>query len=300
MVREIAEMIVPMSTPPTNPAPGAYYGMSFEDYEKVPYINWHLLEPFRVSSMFGRNAMLRPKDATKSMVAGAAFHTAVLEPEKFDSTYATMPMFDGHHNSNAYKEKKQAWLEHHSESVNLTGDELAVLRAQQRAVREHPTVRAILEAKGKNEISIFWKDPEYGVMCKGRIDRLCRVPAQVLDPNAVGDVICMTDFKTTVKPYEFDREVAKYGYHAQIASYESGLQTVQPGEVLPLIIAIPSVPPFDDVVVYTCADAVDNGRKLYRRLLRQYLECKATNRWPGICPVGTIPVILPKYSREPD
>jgi hypothetical protein len=107
----------------------------------------------------------------------------------------------------------------------------------------------------------------------------------------------LVDVKTTSFIGRFDNEVAKFGYHGQLAFYADGLAAIEPASITPLIIAIQNEAPFD-VVVFTMADAVEEGRKLYRRLLRQYIECRRTNYWPGICPKAGMPCVLPKWARE--
>jgi exodeoxyribonuclease VIII len=279
------------------PKIGAHFNVSFEEYSRWEATNWHTLEPFRRSPKHARFSMDRPQDATKSMILCGAFHTAILEPVKFDRIYSVMPDFDGNHNSKAYKDKKNAWLENHSEAVTIDTKELARLRAMQRELSAHPVASAILKARGRNEISIVWKDKDTGELCKGRIDRLCRIPAAFLDPNASGEVLALVDFKGTAFIDRFDNEVAKFGYFGQIAMYEDGLKTIEPASITPMIVAIEDVPPFD-IAVHTCADAVEHGRRLYRRLLDELIRCRKAKSWPGIAPMGTIPIVLPQWARE--
>ena len=241
--------------------------------------------------------MTLPDDATKDMIFGGAFHTAILEPEKFKEIYAIQPQFDGHPNSNIHKDQKREWREANATKVPLTKSEMERLAGMQKAVRAHPTISALLYGKGKNELSFTWRDSESNEMCKGRIDRLCRVPANVIDANLKGDCICIIDLKKTSQLHRFDSEVAKYGYHGQLAFYRDGIKQLEQAEITPIIIAVQDDPPFD-VIPFTVGDAVEHGAKLYRRLMRTFVIAKKSNKWPGMCPVGTVPIILPKYAEE--
>lgn len=267
--------------------PGVYSDIDFRTYLALDAVNWHLLEPFRQSSRNGRHQMLLPDDASEAQAAGGAFHAAVLEPERFAREYVVMPEFEGHPNSNVHKAAKAAWIEANAAKVHLTGPEKAENEAMSRAVWEHPAASEIVSGKGRNELSVIWKDPETSALCKGRIDRLCRVAARVLDPlasNPDAEVIALPDLKTTRKVklpgWEYERRT--HGYHGQLAMYVDGIYAHNPAPVVPLWIAVENCNSFD-VVVYRANEAlIEHGRILYRGLLRQLLECRAKKRWPGI------------------
>lgn len=285
---------------PALPPTGAYQRVPFHTYTRWPALNWHTLEPFRISALQGRHEMTQPEDATKDMVFGGAFHTAILEPELFEQTYAIMPDFPGHHNSKAYKELKAEWEEANRDSVKLTTDEVRRLRGMQKSVMAHPTARALLTGKGKNELSIVWTDKDTGEACKGRIDRLVRVEGKVLDATAGGSAICIVDPKKTSRIVSFDNEIVKYGYFGQLAFYRDGvaaIEGVDPDTITVIILAVQDEEPYD-VVPYLMSDAITHGRRLYRRLIRTFTGCKRDDRWPGICPKGTIPAVIPRYAEE--
>ena len=284
--------------------PGVYPSLSFEGYARLSAINWHSLKPYRTSPKHARNEMLHPKDATDAQVAGEAFHCAILEPERFAAQYITRPKFNGHPNSNDYKNAKKEWEFNNSDKVHLSIEEWAELKAMQRAVKDHPIASAILAGKGRNELSIVWNDEETKATMKGRIDRLCRVKIGLIDPLATkpdADAIVMVDFKTTrkVDPLGFNRDRADYGYHAQLALYADGVAAASPGvSVVPLIVAVENKAPFD-VVVYRPDDkAIETGRALYRRLLRTHLGCIESKSWPGIAEKYVMPLSVFKWEEE--
>lgn len=266
---------------------GVYPAIGFTEYAEIDAINWHKLEPFRKSEKNGRCKMVIPDDATDSQVFGEAFHCAILEPERFKQQYAAMPKFAGHPNSNDHRNAKQAWVDANASSVCLTRSEFEDVAAMSLAVRQHPIAAAILAAKGRNELSIVWKESTTGTICKGRIDRLCRVKVGLLDPHAANpndDAVVLADFKTTrnIEPFLFNKDRAKYGYHGQMAMYIDGANSISPAGIVPLIIAVQNSGEMDVVVYRLDDDAIENGRRLYRRLLKTYLRCERERDWPGI------------------
>ncbi len=279
------------------PQVGVHYGISFEEYLAWEAVNWSTLKPFDISPKQGRYEMTTPDESTVDTDFGTAFHAAVLEPEKFEAVWAVMPDFPGHHNSNAYKALVAQWEKDNADKVKLMVDEMRRLKGMQAAIRAHPTTRAILDAKGRNEMSIVWRDKETGELCKGRIDRLCRIPAKVLNPTLGGNAIIEADFKKTRAIHRFDNEVAKFGYHAQRAFYADGLATIEQVELTSMLIAVQDEPPYD-VIPMTMSGAIESGRKLYRRCLETLIRCRKSDSWPGICPVGAMECDLPKYAIE--
>lgn len=287
-----------------DPDPGVRAGLSFEGYANIPAINWHTLEPHRLSAKHAREAMLHPRDASEAQVGGEAFHCAVLEPERFAKQYITRPKFDGHPNSNAYKAAKQEWEFNNASMVHLSLDEYAELKAMQRAVKEHPIASAILAGKGRNEMSLVWIDPDTKATMKGRIDRLCRARIGLLDPlasNPDADAVCLVDFKTTrsVDPRGFNRARADYGYHSQLSLYLDGLSVLQPGvSVVPLIVAVENKSPFDCVIYRPDDECIEAGRATYKRLLRQHLRCMEERAWPGISEKYVVSLSVDKWEIE--
>lgn len=292
-----------------NPKPGAYYGLSFGEYAQIKANNWHLLSPYDKSAKHGHHEILHPRDASDTQVFGEAFHAAMLEPERFASEYVTRPKIladDGstlHPNSKAYKDKKAEWEFNHSDKVHLTADEMADLRMMQEQVKLNPVASAIMAGKGRNELSIVWKDKDTGALMKGRVDRLCRVKIGIIDPTSTqpnADAIVLADFKTTrcIEPRLFNKERAKYCYHAQLALYADGVLSMQSADIVPLIIAVENSAPFDVVVYRPDDDAIENGRKRYKRLLRTHLACAKKKEWPGVSK-QVVPLSIDAWEKEP-
>jgi hypothetical protein len=168
------------------------------------------------------------------------------------------------------------------------------------AAREHPDAAALLNGKGRNELSIVWTVSE--TTCKGRIDRLCFAPKGVLYPTCADpatSILCLLDVKTTrkIKPGMFDADLAHYAYHGQLAFYHDGLQALAPAPMAVAILAIENEPPFDVAIYRLDDDTLDAGRKLYKELLAMHLACTAAKSWPGVAP-SAVPVVLPRWAQS--
>lgn len=298
--------VIETQTERTQIDPGFYHNVDFATYARWDAINWHTLEPYRRSPLHGRWAELMDLEATDAMIDGEAFHSAILEPERFARDYAVMPAFEGHHNSKIYKEARAAWLEEHRGQVDIDADGFTDLQAAQAAVRNHPVAGNIMAAGGRTEIGIVWEFG--GVLLKARIDTVRRVPAALIDltANAGATCIVQADFKTTraIGTRLINSEIAKHGYGAQLAMQYDGLRAIRPADVVPMLIAVCKPPkPSDrgpwDVVVCDMRPRLDAGRALYQRLLKKYLACRKAQRWPGVAE-HVIPMNPLRYEVDPN
>jgi hypothetical protein len=309
--------VPPLFTPPRQPKPPAragkdrYFNVPFAEYLQWEAVNWHTLEPGRRSALQMKHEMLLPSDASDSMVKGGALDCMIFDgAARFDSLYAAMPRFDGHPNSKAYKDAKSAWADDHAKAILLTPDQMGEVQGMYDALRRHPVAWPLLNSgKGRAQLSLVWRDDRTKLLCKGRIDRLAQIEARIIDPNAAPGqmVLALIDLKSTrnpgVGPNEFPQEAARYGYHGQQAYYLDGCRTLEPAEMLPLIVAVENAPPFDVVVHRLDAEdkdgvsVLEHGRRLYRRLLDTYAQGKRTGTWPGCCSVVN-PLSLPSWAQE--
>lgn len=154
--------------------------------------------------------------------------------------------------------------------VPVAPDAMAGVDAMAEAALAHPEARAILEAAGHSEVSVFATDPDTGVDVRARIDRLS-------DDFAV-------DVKTTRGTADrigFGREAAKLDYPVQAAWYLDALCWVGIEDVDWRFIVIEKAAPhlvavhaLDDVTLLTATERAKRAREIYA-------ECVAADRWPG-------------------
>lgn len=143
------------------------------------------------------------REPTRHMVIGTAIHTALLEPERFESDYLLLRDVTDRRSS----EYKQAIKVHNPELV-LTGKEADHVSGMQESVYSNPCAAILLEAPGWYELSAFVECPVTGVLMRARYDKIIE-----------GGVL--VDLKKTqdIEYSAFQRSVGRYRYHVQDAFY---------------------------------------------------------------------------------
>lgn len=149
--------------------------------------------------------------------------------------------------------------------------DLTLVDAMAEAVLAHPGARELLEKPGHSEVSAFAPDPDTGIWCRARFDRL-------RDARPI-------DVKTTAgsaSPAGFGRDAAKFGYPIQEVHYTDTYRWATGDDLEPMafIVVEKSAPHL--VAVHEFAE-VDRfiGSELAARARALYAECKATDTWPG-------------------
>jgi len=167
--------------------------------------------------------------------------------------------------------------------VPVSAGQIEAADTMAEAALAHPEARRLLELDGHSEVSVFATDPETGVRCRARIDRL----------NGEAAI----DVKTTAgsaSRIEFGREAARYGYPVQAAWYLDALgwAGVDVEEFYFLVIekAAPhlvAVHVLDDVTMLT-------ARQMAARARATYAECVASGVWPGYSS-GVMTTYMPSW-----
>ena len=209
------------------------------------------------------------REPTRAMAIGTAIHTALLEPERFASEYVLLSDTRDRRASE-YKEA----VKHHDPERVLVAKEAANVAGMQETVRSNSDVRALLDADGHRELSVFAHDPDTGTLVRCRFDLLTTAGA-ALDLKKTQDA----------RVREFERAIARYRYHVQVAFYSDVFEWAT-GRTLPefLLLAVEEEPPHT-AVPYTLGDmSLAQGRREYRADLDRYAECVASGEWPGYVP----------------
>ena len=231
------------------------------------------------------------KDGTKETEAmrfGTMIHTAVLEPEHFESRYALAP--DLNKNTKEYK----AFKESLGEKLPIDADDKLRIDAMVKNIKAHVLASAILA--GKHEKSFFWIDKETDLLCR------CRPDSIHLNAGIIADLKSADD----ISPDEWIKKAYDLGYHVQAAFYLDGVKAAieQSGNTLGLqnvpdkfvFVAAESKAPYQ-VANYDFPDFfIDEGRKTYKRLLwryKNYVANKIKGNKPTTYPSSII-TIQPK------
>ena len=153
-----------LSLRPEPQPPGVYPGVPFDDYFAWPNVSKHQLDSLARSPAHYRAALEHPRKQTAAMTFGAAFHAAVLEPDKFTERYTQAPETD--------KRTKLGREAHEAAAaggrVLLKIEELVAINEMVNAISSHPFASILLAPEdGEAEVSIAWVDEEIGVALPG-------------------------------------------------------------------------------------------------------------------------------------
>jgi len=257
--------------------PGVYPRIPFDDYARWDAVNHSKLKHFRRTPAHARYAMLNQDESTKYQDLGHMIHQALLEPEVFAQAGTLVaPKIDRRTTAG-----KREWAEFEEAAAGkmvVSESDMDALLGISKSVSMHATARQSLYGVGVNELSIVWEDPETGILCKGRIDRLCEIEGYPF----------VIDLKTTSKPastHAWQQSVESYGYHEQAAHYLRGLSVLRPleGEALRRYawLVVETVPPYC-VRVFEAEEAcLSVGNDEISKYLKAYSECDRTGVWPA-------------------
>lgn len=256
------------------------------EYRAAPGLNYSILKHMDISPAHCRQEIVAPRESTPAMELGSAFHSALLEPGVFYSDYFRAPGVD-----RRTKAGKAAWADAllaNEGKQPLRADDFDWIEGAVEALWSRPHIKALLGSAGSmNEVAAFWgKD---GVQCKGLIDHFGRSP----DGGSI-----IVDVKTVplggAQKHLFQRDVAKYRYHAQAAWYVDGLNEIAERHRDFLWLVVEKEPPFADAIYQPFPEAIEVGRRKCEDWLRRYVECAENGSWPGY-PAEVAMIDLPEW-----
>lgn len=239
------------------------------DYAAIPALSISRLKELRRSPLHYAYSLMHPKD-TKPLTLGKAAHTAVLEPERYERTYAVWG--ERTESGDLRPRRGKDWEAFKAANLGhelVTADEHDLAFAIQRAVRSNATAMRYLE-NGDPEVTL--QAVLNGRPCRGRVDWLTALGGPVL----VG-------LKTArdCRHFVFGSAAAKLGYHWQWAFYSDLYHAITGTNPKLVEIVVESAPPHA-VAVYTITDDIlCQGREEYEAAMVRLAECEATGYFPG-------------------
>lgn len=259
-------------------------------YENIPAAEYHAMHDYVSNSYLSRldkcpAAAQVPQEDTPAMLLGRAVHCVVLEgEEEFNKNFCVAPAVNKRTNGG-----KAAWAEFCAANPGkdvITADEYQTLINMREAVYQHPFARMIL-AEGVSEQTVIWTDPDTGIKCKCRPDR---IPS-----NGAGVLV---DLKTTTDAGEhgFTRSVTGYGYARQAAYYLDGYNAATGAAADAFVfVAVEKTAPYRVEVYELDPEFIAWGREEYRRLLELEYTCRSQGEYPNRQSDEMITLYKPKY-----
>ena len=229
-------------------------------------------------------------------IFGNAFHTAVLEPSKFDRRYVVLDDTDicnqiggsKPRTTNKYKEWLDSVTRVNAGKTFLTKDDYEVIRRMQDSVYSHSIAQFLL-VKGECTVEekIDFTEPNKGVDCRLRRDAFQQKHRVTIDLKST----------ESAAPEDFSRSINNYRYHVQDAFYSDGHMAATNEYPQGFVfIVVEKKPPYITECYQLPDHAVALGRDLYMRDIDTYLRCKETGVWHGYTD-GTLNTIdLPKWA----
>ncbi len=217
-------------------------------------------------------------EESKALNFGRAVHMALLEPQVFAASVVVMPEFWGltkkgertnSPNAADVKEQREKWiLENHGNTI-VTAEERADIMLMAQSIAKSRTARALLTA-GASEESYFDVCPDTGLMRKAR-------------PDFLRDGM-IVDIKSTknAHPRAFIKDIVNYKYFVSSAYYLDVVSSATGQEFKEFIfIAVEKTGPYGVGVYRLDENAIDEGRKLYKKALVTLAECQRTGEYPS-------------------
>ncbi|EMJ9353388.1 exodeoxyribonuclease VIII [Escherichia coli] len=266
--------------------PGIYYGISNENYHAGPGVSKSQLDDIADTPalyLWRKNA---PVDTTKTKTLdlGTAFHCRVLEPEEFSNRFIVAPEFN--RRTNAGKEEEKAFLMECASTGKtvITAEEGRKIELMYQSVMALPLGQWLVESAGHAESSIYWEDPETGILCRCRPDKI------------IPEFHWIMDVKTTADIQRFKAAYYDYRYHVQDAFYSDGYEA-QFG-VLPTFVFLVASTTVEcgryPVEIFMMGEEAKlAGQQEYHRNLRTLADCLNTDEWPAIKTLS-----LPRWAKE--
>lgn len=296
-------------------APGYYLDVPNDVYHAGPGVSKSQLDHLHDAPALVQWAKDAPRDedARAGVDIGDAFHAVALEPHRFEAEYApefvppadalvTVDQIKAYMDEQgiAYTSKdtkgtlvdklldmepdapvlerlREKWAGELGGRTVLTAAEHKKLKLMHASAMAHPFARALLEADGDIEPSIYWIDPETGELCRCRMDKHVRLP---------GGKKIILDVKTTADIERFDAAIEEYRYYVQDPFYCEGYERhfgAPPDAFVFLVVSTTRSAGRYPVRCFTLLpeDKIA-GRNEFRADLNTYAECKRNDTWPGI------------------
>ncbi|EBW4345190.1 exodeoxyribonuclease VIII [Salmonella enterica subsp. enterica serovar Typhimurium] len=273
-------------TVPDDIQPGIYYDIPNEAYHAGPGVSKSQLDDIADTPaiyLWRKNAPV-DTEKTKTLDTGTAFHCRILEPEEFSKRFIIAPEFN--RRTSAGKEEEKTFLEECARTGRtvLTAEEGRKIELMYQSVMALPLGQWLVESAGYAESSVYWEDPETGILCRCRPDKI------------IPEFHWIMDVKTTADIQRFRTAYYGYRYHVQDAFYSDGYRA-QFGEIPTFVFLVASTTAecgrYPVEIFMMGEDAKLAGQREYRRNLQTLAECLSNDEWPAIKTLS-----LPRWAKE--
>lgn len=222
-----------------------------------------------------------PKEPTAALIFGSAYHTLILEPERFKEEYFTldrdaMPKPDSDFRNAENKAWKERELARNEGKIFLSNEDWITLHGMKEALENYPNFTFLLSNRVAEE-SYFAEIDGQGV----------RVRPDYVSKFGIVDLKTCQD----ASPEAFGRDAAKLKYLIQAALYTDVVSTFQAhetigrgehyeGDELPFFfLAQEKTAPYVPQMYRVPSFLIEAGRAQYQDVLRALFTAQTTDIW---------------------
>ena len=268
-------------------SPSGIYSISYEDYSKIEAVNYSTLKEYNKTPAHYLAAKTTAKEPSKPFFEGNAWHTYILEKEKFKDQYVVEPDLSIYFKNqtdqkNWQKENpdktpqltvnqaKEQFKEQSEGKLIVTNDLMNDLEVGRAELFKHPDFPKIFELAEK-ELSFVTIDQDTGLKKKGRLDLWLPNHSMVFDLKTCNSI---DDFHHDIKKYKYNVQLA---YYSDLAKEHTGQEIKSCG-----VIAIEKNKPFFSSRIFMLPkEVIEEGRRFYKRYLDIHQKCVAQDQWPS-------------------
>lgn len=274
--------------------------ISNKEYREREGISSSELKKLMKSPAHYRHWKDNPQEDTPSLLFGRASHKYVLETYDFYNEFEVARDFK--YGTKADKEETQKFICQKTIEVGrgdewdsfiitnpkkedvvafyrslvadkeiITQEQFEQIDAMRNSAYATPFVSKLLS--GDKELSFWGVDEETGLAIKCRPDCLTEWNGKHI----------LIDYKTCqdAENTKFCRDSIKFGYDLQLAMYLDILKQNTGHDYMVVIIAQEKSAPYVTNVFQLSENYLENGRELYKEMLKVYKECSETDTWYG-------------------
>ena len=243
--------------------------ISNKEYRQRTGISSSELKKIMITPAHYKHWKENPQEDTPALLFGRSAHKYILETYDFYTEFAVAPNVD-----RRTKEGKEEWARFVADSEGkdvITQEQFEQIDAMRNSAYATPFVAKLLS--GDKELSFWGKDEDTGLVIK------CR-PDCITDFNGKHILI---DYKTCTdaENTKFYRDSIKFGYDLQLAYYREILKQNTGLDYDVVIIAQEKTAPYVTNVFQLSENYLENGRNLYKEMLKVYKNCLDTDNWYG-------------------
>lgn len=262
---------------------------SFGLHEDVPmgdYLAWRavsksVLESMRTSPAHALACESFHSEETPATRLGTAIHSAILEPELFESSYGKIPPGDGR--SALVKAARAALVS--SGKIGLTESDWEVCSALRDKAWAKSTVRDLLEQATHIEVSGSFPTSVEGIVGKLRPDILCADARTCVDLKSAKDASAKG----------FQKAIGQHAYYLSPGWYLPGLFELGVDCEHWVWVALEKTYPYGVACYAPERHEIERSKVECRDLLEAYDRCSEGKVWPDY-PDTILSIVRPKWA----